>query len=118
MRGQGAEKWKKMNIEELDLSNVADLKVLKDLRAKVDRAITSFEDRRRREAHEALKNKAQELGYNLQDLLNDRPRERVPAEQKYMNPDDHSATWSGRGRKPKWVESHLSSGKSLDDLKI
>ena len=53
MRGQGAEKWKKMNIEELDLSNVADLKVLKDLRAKVDRAITSFEDRRRREAHES-----------------------------------------------------------------
>jgi len=27
-------------------------------------------------------------------------------------------TWTGRGRKPKWVEKHLASGKSLDEIAI
>lgn len=27
-------------------------------------------------------------------------------------------TWTGRGRKPKWVEEHLASGKSLDEIAI
>lgn len=37
---------------------------------------------------------------------------------KYRNPDNASETWTGRGRKPKWVEAALASGKSLDDIKI
>jgi DNA-binding protein H-NS len=37
---------------------------------------------------------------------------------KYRNPDKASDEWSGRGRKPKWVEDKLASGKSLDDLLI
>jgi DNA-binding protein H-NS len=45
----------------------------------------------------------------------DRRREVTP---KYHNPDNHSEKWSGRGRKPKWVEDKLASGKSLDDLLI
>ena len=27
-------------------------------------------------------------------------------------------TWSGRGRKPKWVEDHLANGGELDDMLI
>ena len=37
---------------------------------------------------------------------------------KYQNPDNHSEKWSGRGRKPKWVEDKLASGKALDDMLI
>jgi H-NS histone family len=37
---------------------------------------------------------------------------------KYHNPDNHSEKWSGRGRKPKWVEEILASGRSLDDMLI
>lgn len=36
---------------------------------------------------------------------------------KYQSKDG-SNTWSGRGRKPKWVEAHLSQGGSLEDLLI
>ena len=38
--------------------------------------------------------------------------------RKYQNPDNHSEKWSGRGRKPKWVEEILASGKKLDDMLI
>lgn len=34
---------------------------------------------------------------------------------KYRSP---SGSWSGRGRKPKWVEDHLKSGGTLDDFLV
>ena len=37
---------------------------------------------------------------------------------KYRNPDNPSENWSGRGRKPKWVEEKLSAGRSLEELAI
>lgn len=36
----------------------------------------------------------------------------------YRHPTDHGMAWSGRGRKPKWVENWLNDGGSLDDLKV
>ena len=38
-------------------------------------------------------------------------------EPKYSNPDDPSQTWSGRGRRPRWVTQALEAGRSLDDLR-
>jgi DNA-binding protein H-NS len=37
---------------------------------------------------------------------------------KYRNPDKHTDVWSGRGRKPKWVEDKLAQGRKLEDLLI
>ena len=34
---------------------------------------------------------------------------------KYKKGND---VWSGRGRKPKWIEDHLKKGGKLDDLLI
>lgn len=36
--------------------------------------------------------------------------------QKYRNPQDHSQTWSGRGKQPHWVSKLLRSGAKLDDF--
>jgi DNA-binding protein H-NS len=37
---------------------------------------------------------------------------------KYRNPAKPSETWSGRGKKPKWVIAQLQAGKTLDDLAV
>jgi DNA-binding protein H-NS len=37
---------------------------------------------------------------------------------KYANPADKSQTWTGKGKRPRWVHDALGAGKSLDDLKI
>lgn len=37
---------------------------------------------------------------------------------KYRHPDDAELTWSGRGKKPRWVQEHLDNGQNLDDLLI
>lgn len=37
---------------------------------------------------------------------------------QYQHPNEPSLQWSGRGRKPKWVEAFLAQGNTLDNLKI
>jgi len=37
---------------------------------------------------------------------------------KYRNPERPSETWSGRGKRPRWVGAHLRSGKKVEDLLI
>jgi DNA-binding protein H-NS len=37
---------------------------------------------------------------------------------KYRNPNNSAETWSGRGRRPQWVEIALSTGASLESLEI
>ncbi len=37
---------------------------------------------------------------------------------KYRNPDNPAETWTGRGRKPRWVVAALEKGLTLDDLRI
>lgn len=37
---------------------------------------------------------------------------------RYRNPAEPSETWSGRGRRPKWVTAQLKFGKKLEDLAV
>ncbi|AGT10461.1 H-NS histone family protein [Paracoccus aminophilus] len=99
---------------DLDAMNLSELR---DLRNKVERAINSYEDRRRKEALAAVEVAAREHGFNLAELTGIKiSKSRVAA--KYVNPADQNQTWSGRGRKPRWVQEHLDSGKSVEDLAI
>ncbi|MFZ1725951.1 MAG: H-NS histone family protein [Albidovulum sp.] len=103
----------KINLEELTKKELVDLK------RRVDRAVEEFEDRKKQEAIAALEAKAKALGYKLNELVNTTgKRTRKPAKPKYANPANKSETWTGRGRKPRWVEAALKSGKSLDDIAI
>jgi hypothetical protein len=37
---------------------------------------------------------------------------------KYRHPNDHTLTWTGRGKKPQWVEFWLAHGGSMSDLDV
>lgn len=37
---------------------------------------------------------------------------------KYRNSVDSALTWSGKGRKPGWVQEHLDKGGDLESLQI
>lgn len=93
------------------------LRELRDLRNKLDRAISTFEDRRKREALTAAENAVREFGFNLADLTAGKLA-RGKVAPKYANPADPSLTWTGRGRKPRWVQEHLDAGKKLEALEI
>jgi DNA-binding protein H-NS len=37
---------------------------------------------------------------------------------KFRNPEQPSETWTGRGKKPRWLTAQLESGKQIDDFRI
>ena len=41
-----------------------------------------------------------------------------PVAAKFRNPDRPSESWSGRGKRPRWLEAQLRSGKQIDDFRI
>ena len=45
-----------------------------------------------------------------------RGKKRSVGPAKYRNPANAEETWSGRGRKPRWVEEAINAGKTLQDL--
>jgi DNA-binding protein H-NS len=100
--------------------HILSLRELKDLQARVTRAIATYEDRKKKEALAELEDKAREMGFSLAELtgLATAPRKRAPASAKYANPANPAETWTGRGRKPRWFEAALATGKSPEDLAI
>jgi len=104
----------------MDLNlNELSLKELKDLQSQVTKAISTFEDRKKKEALSELEDKARSLGFSLAELTGATvSRKRAPATAKYGNPTNPSDTWSGRGRKPRWFEAALNAGKTPEDLAI
>lgn len=40
-----------------------------------------------------------------------------PRKAKYANPADRSQTWSGRGRRPNWLQAYLRKGGDLEALR-
>jgi DNA-binding protein H-NS len=57
-----------------------------------------------------------ESAHNLSTLSNEHSYPKVPP--KYQNPENHAETWSGRGRRPRWLRDQIRAGKGLDDFAI
>lgn len=101
-----------------DLENLS-LEDLRKLRKDVEKAIATFQDRKKSEARKKLEEVAREFGFSLNELAETAaPRKRKSAEPKYANPKDPSQTWTGRGRKPGWIVAALERGKSLESMLI
>ena len=98
------------------------------LRSDVDRAIAGVADRERRAALKAAEEAARSHGFSLADLAETMSaagkgrrgsRSDKPAsEAKYRNPENAEQTWSGRGRRPRWVHEAEAAGRSLQDMLI
>ncbi|SMC63335.1 H-NS family nucleoid-associated regulatory protein [Primorskyibacter flagellatus] len=89
------------------------------LRKNVDKALDTLETRRRAEALKAAEDAAKEFGFSLSELNSSTASsKKTKGAPKFVNPEDPSQTWTGRGRKPNWVVVHLDAGKPLEDLAL
>jgi DNA-binding protein H-NS len=92
------------------------------LRTDVEKAIATLADRERRAAFEAAERAAAAHGFTLSELTSlagaktARGKPKSPA--KYRNPANGDETWSGRGRKPRWILAAENAGRSISDFQI
>jgi DNA-binding protein H-NS len=111
----------------IDLSNY-NLGELKGLQFDVEKEIKSRQQQELKKAREQILAIAQDVGLPVEALLSAKAGRSGKAGKagksgqsignaQYRNPDDNGQTWTGRGRKPKWVLDALSNGKNLGDLR-
>lgn len=96
------------------------LKDLKDLEKKIRSAINHTKERERKVVRAKIEDLAAESGFSVDELFargRNGARGRVVA-PKYMNPENASETWAGRGRKPKWLVSRLKRGAKIEQFAL
>ncbi len=96
------------------------LKELLDLEAKVEKAIANARDRERSEVKQKIEAIVQNAGFSVNELFGGRgpvAKTRTVA-AKYVNPDNRAETWTGRGRKPRWLTAKLDKGAKLEDFAV
>ncbi|MGB2246074.1 MAG: H-NS family nucleoid-associated regulatory protein [Alcanivorax sediminis] len=85
-------------------------------------------------AQAVLEKMAKELGVDPQDLLKGTGEKkkstrkktttkkkagaRKPAAVKFRDPKNSSNTWTGRGKRPLWLQDALSKGAKLEDFAV
>lgn len=103
-------------------------KELAKLKNDVTKALKIAEERMRKEALKAAEKAAAGFGYSLTELTPDtkpkavkkgpKGKPKAKAKPKYRNPANPEQTWSGRGRKPLWINEALNNGADITDLEI
>ena len=92
---------------------------LKQIRKNIDNALKTYDDRQRKEALAAADAAAREKGFSLAELTGGpESKSRKPSPPKYRHPENHSLTWSGRGRQPGWYKELVAAGTPEKDLII
>lgn len=97
---------------------------LRELEQKLPLEIKRRELQEKNEILNEVRAFAKARGYNLDELVG---KEAKPAKAvatggkvkvKYRHPQNPELEWTGRGRKPKWVEAWLASGAALEALAV
>lgn len=93
-----------MKDNQLDKLNV---KELRDLKTRIDAAIASRQSKDRAELKQKMIALAEEAGLTLDDVMGGPRRAgrgKGSVAVKYRHPDDANLTWTGRGRRPRWLD--------------
>ncbi len=91
---------------------------LQEFELKVKKAKTSVQERSRSELRQKLEAMAAAAGFKIGDLFGGRGGKGRKVAAKYVNPDNPSETWTGRGRKPRWLSAKLEDGDKIEKYLI
>ncbi|MCC0008455.1 MAG: H-NS histone family protein [Hyphomicrobiaceae bacterium] len=97
------------------------LKDLNDLEAKVAKAKANARNKAKGDVKAKIDAILASSGFTIADLY---PVARAVRGRgtnkaaKFVNPDNRSETWTGRGRKPNWLVAKLGKGAKLQDFAV
>lgn len=99
-----------------------DINALQELTKKATALIEKKQQEKIQDTYNQIIMLAEEVGMSIEELIAYGQDHQVAAKRtvapRYRHPDDVSQTWTGRGKKPRWVVEALEQGKTLDDLSI
>jgi len=102
--------------------NAMSRKDLSKLRGDVDKALASVADRERKAALDAAERAVAEHGFTLSDLTGIAASKgkgrKAKGAAKYRNPASPDQTWSGKGRRPNWINAADAAGRDISDFLI
>lgn len=105
----------------IDLSKLS-IEELENLVRDAQAEIVNRKEAERQRVLDQIRELAASIGTTPEALLKQQAGGRggggAKVEAKYRNPDDPSQTWSGRGKRPQWINEALAAGKTLEDLAV
>ncbi|MGB0966113.1 MAG: H-NS family nucleoid-associated regulatory protein [Litorivicinus sp.] len=104
----------------MDLSQYSDDQ-LAQLQTQIANELETRVQRKRDAIVSEIRDKAQAAGLSADDIikaLGGRGNKGKPVAVKYRDPANPANTWTGRGRKPKWIEAKLAGGATLESLAV
>ena len=99
------------NLSETELQAVID---------KAEKALKDKQSKKRKEVIAQIKELAASVGVtvDIQDADKKSIKKGKKVAAKYLNPDDASQTWTGRGVAPKWMQALLKAGRDKSEFLI
>jgi DNA-binding protein H-NS len=91
---------------------------LRDLRSKVEAAISEKITSRRHELESDLSTLDKYTGGGRRGRSPGRGGPRGTVAPKYRNPENPAETWAGRGLRPRWLVAAMKEGKKLEAFAI
>ncbi len=101
----------------VDISNLS-VSELEALKGSIENVIVGRRQSELVSLRATFEEMAENAGFTLEEVMQATTSKKRTVAAKYQNPDDAAQTWSGRGRKPRWVEDLIASGGSLDNCLI
>jgi DNA-binding protein H-NS len=102
------------NIKSVDLmNNTSD--ELKEFINVVNNAILMKRELEKKELYKHFEELAKKGGFKIEELLT-KPIKSVDI--KYRDTEDSTLTWTGRGKKPAWLQKKLGEGYNINDFLI
>ncbi len=91
------------------------LKQLRELQTTITAAISARETQVRADLKKKLAHMADMSGYSVSELFGGGDRRRGPSPIKYRDKNDPTLTWTGRGRRPRWM---VKAGGDIERFRI
>ena len=101
-----------------DLKNLS-AEQLQDLVIHAQKLLNKYEEDKRKKIIKEI----QDLAASADLSVEIKPESKTPKGKtkgiiKFRNPEDPRETWTGRGKRPKWLTDKLDSGRHLEEFAV